>query len=252
MNELDLFAAAGDGLDISHFGLTDGGIAYVVAGPFAKALGYSATAAATRILDDAEKGMQIVHTPGGDQRVSVIYEDGIWELIFRSTLPSARSVKARVKAILRQLRETGVVDTRPPRELTRLELIDLARDAEVGRLAAEQRVAELEPAATSWSQLADATGDFSVREAAQVLDRDTAISTGQRRLFTFLKAEGWLSPGGVPYQRHVDCGRLALRVGSFEKSDGGTVVTRQVRVTVKGLHDLHKRLGGTGPLMFAA
>lgn len=251
MSELDLFAFASDGLDISHFGLSDG-VAYVVAGPFAKALGYSATAAATRILEDAEKGVQIMHTLGGDQRVSVIYEDGIWELIFRSTLPSARAIKAQVKAILRQLRETGVVDTRPPRELTRLELIDLARDAEVGRLAAEQRVAELEPAASSWGQLAEASGDFSVREAAQILNRDPAIATGQRRLFAYLKAEGWLAPGGLPYQRHVEVGRLALRVGSFEKNSGESVVTRQVRVTVKGLHGLHKRLGGTGPLMFAA
>jgi anti-repressor protein len=254
MSDLDLFAAAGDSLDLSHFGLTAGGAAYVVAAPFAKAMGYRDAANATRLLDETERGTQIVSTPGGDQRMSVIYEDGIWELIFRSTLPSARSVKARVKAILRELRETGVVDTRPQFEIpkTYAEALELAakhaREIEVR----DTRIGELEPPAASWEQLSEASGDFSVREAAQILNRDSAIVTGQRRLFTFLKAEGWLAPGGLPYQRHVNAGRLVLRAGSFEKHSGETVVTRQVRVTVKGLHDLHKRLGGSGPLLLAA
>lgn len=117
VSELDLFTTAGDGPDASHFGLTDDGAAYVVAGPFAKALGYRDAANATRLLDDAEAGTQIVsiRSANGIQQkreVSVIFEDGIWELIFRSTLPSAKSIKSRVKAILRELRETGVVDTR--------------------------------------------------------------------------------------------------------------------------------------------
>ncbi|MDI5964812.1 hypothetical protein [Streptantibioticus silvisoli] len=40
---------------------------------------------ATRLLEEDEKGTQIVGTPGGEQRLSVIYEDGMWELIFRSS-----------------------------------------------------------------------------------------------------------------------------------------------------------------------
>jgi anti-repressor protein len=187
MSDLDLFAAAGNGLDISHFGLTDDGLPFVQAPAFARALTYSRTSDALKMLDDDERGTAICRTPGGDQRMSVIYEDGIWELIFRSTLPSAKAIKARVKAILRQLRETGVVDTRElDRPMTELEM---ARKY----VAALERVAELEPAAASWTQLADSAGDYSVREAAQILDRDPSISTGQRRLFEALRRIGWIS-----------------------------------------------------------
>lgn len=253
MSELDLFAAAGDGLTVAHFGMTDDGVPFVQAPAFTRALSYSRTSDALKMLDESEKGTAICRTPGGDQEMNVIYEDGIWELIFRSTLPSAKAIKAQVKSILRELRETGVVDTRRPREMTRLELIEMARDAELGRLAAEVRVAELEPAANSWTQLADGAGDYALREAAQILDRDPSISTGQNRLSRYLKDIGWTDRQGVPYQRHVDAGRLVLRARDFfNKAKAETQVSTQLRITVKGLHELHKLLGGTGPLLVAA
>ncbi len=241
MTDLDLFANAGDGLAPEHFGIDEHGRAYVVASVFAKAMGYRDAEKATRLLDAEEKGTQIVGTPGGDQRMTVIYEDGIWELIFRSTLPSARSIKARVKAILRELRETGVVDTRPP--MTELEM---ARNY----VAALERLAIAEPAAASWHTLAEATGDYDVRAAAQILSRDPSIDTGQKRLFAYLREIGWIGQDNRPYQAQVDADRL--RVIPRQYLDGLTgeeKTTSQLRVTVKGIHELHKRLGGTGPVL---
>ena len=246
VNDLDLFANAGDGLAPEHFGIDEHGRAYVVASVFAKAMGYRDAANATRILDRDEVGTQIVSTSESSGRVAnrpvtVIYEDGIWELIFRSTLPGAVSIKARVKAILRELRETGVVDTRPP--MTELEM---ARNY----VAALERLAIAEPAARSWNQLADATGDYSLREAAQILDRDPSIRTGQNRLAKHLKNIGWTDLSGQPYQRHVDAGRLTRRtVPYLNRSTGEQELTTQLRITAKGLADLHREMGGTGPLM---
>lgn len=239
--DLDLFAAAGDGLQPEHFGIDERGRAYVVASVFAKAMGYSSTQKATDLVDEDEKGHEDIltrSTSGVEQvrRVVVIYEDGIWEMIFRSTLPSARSIKARVKSILRELRETGVVDTRPP-----MTEIEVARKY----LAALERVAELEPAAASWQTLAEASGDYSMREAAQILDRDPSIRTGQNRLARHLKVIGWVDDNGTPYQRHVDMGRLYLRMYTDRQDE----LRRQIRITAKGLAVLHREMGGTGPLL---
>lgn len=90
-----------------RFGLTAEGEPYVVAADFAKALDYRDAANALRLLDEDEKGTQIVSTPGGDQRVSVIYESGMWELVFRSSKPAAKKLKTRVKEILREIRVNG-------------------------------------------------------------------------------------------------------------------------------------------------
>jgi anti-repressor protein len=250
MTELDLFATAGDGLESSHFGLADDGTAYVEAPAFARTLSYSSTQAALKQVEDEEWGYAERLTPGGPQRMKVIYEDGIWELIFRSTLLSAKAIKTRVKAILRELRETGVVDTRE-KPLTELEV---ARRY----VAALERVAELEPAAHSWNTLADADGDYSVSDAAKILARDPTIEIGRDRLFRYLASARWIFRTGAgrwaAYQNQIDNGRMAELPQSHPHPETGERVLDppQVRVTVKGLHELHKRMGGSGPLLLAA
>jgi prophage antirepressor-like protein len=139
-NEIDLFANAGDGLTAQNFGVDEHGRAFVEAPAMARAMGYRQTKNALDQLDDEEKGFALRETPGGNQRISVIFEDGIWELIFRSTLPSAKSIKARVKTILRQLRETGVVDTREvPGAVAEFDPTNLRHVAQLATLAATQQ-----------------------------------------------------------------------------------------------------------------
>ncbi len=136
------------------------------------------------------------------------------------------------------------------RELSRRELADYWARAEAELEVAQAKVAELAPAAHSWEQLAEASGDYSLREAAQILDRDPSIRTGQNRLAKTLKNHGWTDRNGRPYQQHVNAGRLVVRSRSYDHPvTGEPQATTQLRVTVKGLADLHQLLGGTGPLL---
>lgn len=123
----------------------------------------------------------------------------------------------------------------------------------------ETRVAELEPAAQSWTVLAAADGDFSVGDAAKILARDPRIQTGPRRLFTLLITMKWAyrqladsRPRAMQYA--VERGWLSELPQSHNHPETGETVLDppQVRVTVKGLHELHKRLGGDGPLRLSA
>lgn len=113
-------------------------------------------------------------------------------------------------------------------------------------IEANHRVIEaLEPAATAWDALATASGDYSVREAAQILDRDPQISTGQNRLFSSLRDMGWVDSTGQPYQAAVDAGRLVRRTTSYtHPHTGEPVLSSQVRITPKGIADLRGRLAG--------
>jgi prophage antirepressor-like protein len=97
-----------DGVEV-RFGTDHDGRSWVAAHDFAVRLGYRDAANALRNVEKDDKGTQIVSTPGGDQRISVLYEEGIWELVFLSRRPEAKAVKARVKVILRELRERGMV-----------------------------------------------------------------------------------------------------------------------------------------------
>lgn len=61
-----------------------------------------------RMLDDDEKGMQVVHTPGGYQQVQVVNESGLYSLIFKSRKAEAKRFKKWVTAeVLPAIREHG-------------------------------------------------------------------------------------------------------------------------------------------------
>lgn len=143
MSEIQLFNISG--ADI-RFGTTEDGTPYAVASDYSKAMGYGQASDATRLLDDDEAGQQIVLTRsanGVEQRreMKVIYEDGMWELIFRSKLPGAKAIKKQVKDVLRQIRETGRYEADRPKTGAEL-VLQMAQEL----VAHEQRVAVIEQA----------------------------------------------------------------------------------------------------------
>lgn len=144
-----------------------------------------------------------------------------------------------------------------PRPLpTKKELAQWVVEAEERAEAAESKVRELTGPAEAWNELAEAAGDYSVADAAKVLSRDPKISTGERRLFAYMRAERLIYREGGrwrAYQSQVDNGRLTEKLGRPYLRDG--VMHNgdpTVRITPKGLAELHKRMGGSGQLPMLA
>lgn len=165
---LQIFDISGAGI---RFGLTEDGVPYAVAADYAKTMGYTRTSDALKLLDDDEKGTAICRTPGGPQQMSVIYEDGLWELIFRSTLPGAKAIKARVKAILREIRETGRYEAPgagAPQDYEEalVHLLDKVRENKA--LEAANKV--LAPKANKWDQFMDSEGLIGMTAIADMLN----------------------------------------------------------------------------------
>lgn len=242
-------------------GLLIDGEPWVIAADVAVILGYRMASDATRRLDDDEKGTHPVRTPGGEQMVSIVNEAGLYALVLGSQMSDAKRFRRWVThEVLPEIRRTGSFGRQLaasgqyalPQTFSEA-LRELASTVEAKELA-EQRAAELEPAARSWTVLAEAGGDYSLRDAAQILDRDPAISTGQNRLSRFLRELNWIDSSGQPYQAQVDAGRLTRRAtgGYTDATTGGYVATWQVRITTKGLHKLHLMLDGSGPLLLSA
>lgn len=81
---------------------------WFVAADVAASLGYPAAPQMTRNLDDDEKGMQNMHTLGGDQEMLVINESGLYSAILRSRKPEAKRFKKWVTAeVLPAIRKHG-------------------------------------------------------------------------------------------------------------------------------------------------
>lgn len=84
-------------------------IPYFVGKDVAAILGYIKTADAIRKhIDDEDKGVFTLETPGGKQRVTIINESGLYSLILSSKLPNAKKFKQWVTSeVLPTIRKTG-------------------------------------------------------------------------------------------------------------------------------------------------
>lgn len=58
-------------------------------------------------VDEDEKGIYNVYTPGGNQNLLFLTEDGLYEVLMQSKKPIAKKFKKEVKKILKQIRKTG-------------------------------------------------------------------------------------------------------------------------------------------------
>lgn len=249
-------------LEVFHHGswelrtITVDGDPWFVAADVCTALGYSnGRKAVGDHVDEADRGVTACDTPGGRQNVTIINESGLYALIFGSRLDAAKVFKRWVTSeVLPEIRRTGTFTVPaaapvPAVMPTHAEALRGWADALEHVDRAEARIAELEPAARFATQLAGTQGDFSVREAAQILDRDPAISTGERRLFATLRAITWIDRTGQPYQAQVDAGRLVRKLTTWTHPTDGPQVACQTRITAKGLRQLHERLGGRAQLV---
>jgi DNA-damage-inducible protein D len=139
-----------------------------------------------------------------------------------------------------------------------IELATLAKSERAARVEAESRARELAVPASAYQQLVDSAGDWSVDDAAKVLSRDPLIRTGERRLYLFMSGIGWVFKRDgrwKAYQTQVENGRLTEKPGRpFWHAGREEMVNSEptVRITPKGLAELHKRLGGSGQLALVA
>lgn len=224
---------------------------WFVASDIAKILGYGSAKDMTRRLDDEDKGRRSVPTLGGHQMMTVINEPGLYVAVLGSHVEGARKFKRWVTAeVLPAIRKSGSYSVAPQVPQSYAEALrELASNVEARELA-EARAKELEAPARSWTVLADAHGDYSVDEAAKMLSRDERITTGRQRLFGFMESLGWIYRHGSrnrwhAYQAQVDCGRLVQKMSAaFMNTRTGEMENPAptIRVTAKGLEELHKRI----------
>ena len=198
-------------------------------------------------------------TAGGVQKREVAILNEEHATLLLTYMRNNDVVKDFKKRLVREFsalrRATATPPARPLPQTYAAALRELATEVEARELA-EARARELAVPASAWNELAEAAGDYSVADCAKVLSRDPKISTGERRLFTYMDSIDWLfrrDGRWRAYQAQVDNGRLVEKVGKPYVRDGQMVNGEPtVRITPKGLAALHQKLGGTGQLELMA
>ena len=224
----------------------DDGEPMLVASNVAKVLGYREAEKLTRLLDEDEKGTQILGTPGGSQTVSTITEAGFYRAVMTRRSKFVKDDEARKRVIAFQrwvthevlpaLRRDGgymvARDETPEQTMARAVLL-----AQQTIDRKDRRIAELEPKALFADAVSASDGTCLVGELAKMMTQ-AGFPIGQNRLFALLRKDGYLGKGGsnrnVPLQRYVEMGLFRVKETAVTHSDGHVTISRTTKVTGKG------------------
>ena len=116
------------------------------------------------LLDEDERGVQIMDTPGGPQKMSIINEPGLHSLIMRSRKPEAKAFKRWIMhTVIPEVRWTGGYSVEPSPDLNdpttlRHLLLDYT-----------QRVEEMLPKVETYERVINTDGAITLTNAGRCL-----------------------------------------------------------------------------------
>lgn len=207
------------------------------------------------LLDEDEKGVHIVDTPGGEQQMTIVTEPGFYKLVMRSRKPEAKAFQRWVThEVLPALRRDGgymVARDETPEELMARAL--KAADATLARVRDEnarltRRNQVLEPKAAFFDSVMESDGLISVRAAAKVLksyDREM----GERRLRQMLRDACYLEKRTrSATAAAIGRGYMKERPFAITHSDGRREMDHYGCLTPKGLAMCARRFCGQAAL----
>lgn len=249
-----------EGYDVRHVIKVEDGEPLFIGRDVCEVVGIAKYRDALAQLDDDERVSITVDTLGGPQKMAAVTEAGVWSLMLISRSPHVKPFKRWLTHdVIPAIRKTGTYSRFPAQPTTlpsKKELAQWVVEAEERAELAESRARELAVPASAWNELAEAAGDYSVADAAKVLSRDPNISTGERRLFKQMQGLGWVfrrDGHWSAYQNQVTIGRLVEKVNQpFVRNGESVAPAPTIRITPKGLQELHHRLGGGAAQMTLA
>ena len=199
-----------------------------------------------------DKGVYKLSTPGGEQRMTVINESGLYDLIFDASRQSknsdvrdnARKFRHWVTSeVLPTIRKHGAYMTPQTIEKALLNpdtIINLATQLKKEQEQRKQLQAEneqMKPKALFADAVSTSNSSILIGQLAKIL-RQNGVNIGQNRLFAWMRKNGYLGTRGsnrnIPTQRSMDLGLFKTKETVINHSDGHTTVNITTKVTGKG------------------
>lgn len=218
---------------------------YFMATDIAKALGYSRPNDAI----SAHCRATVKHsTPisGKMQEVNFIPEGDVYRLIARSKLPQAEKFEKWVfDEVLPSIRKTGGYiagqeHMTDDELLANAILVAQRKIAERDKVIQAQNdtITELKPKAVFADAVSSSKTSILIGDMAKLL-RQNGIEIGQKRLFDWLRNNGYLikrkgSDWNMPTQRSVEMGLFEIKESTHLDGNGCNITTKTSKVTGKG------------------
>lgn len=215
----------------------------------AEALGYSNSrkALADHVHED-DKGVTKCDTLGGKQDLTIINESGLYALIFGSKLESAKRFKHWVTSeVLPSIRKTGSYQTAQlkGKELLALAVLEAQKTIELQN----QEIERMKPKEIFADAVATSHTSILIGDLAKLL-KQNGIETGQKRLFEWLRENGYLikrkgADWNMPTQKAMEMKLFEVKESTVNNPDGSVRINKTTKVTGKGQqYFINKFIGG--------
>lgn len=212
----------------------------------ATALGYADTKKAV-IQHCKEDGVAIyplIDSMGREQQAKFINEGNVYRLITHSKLPSAQKFESWVfDEVIPSIHKHGAYMTGETLEkaLTSPDfLIELAtklKEEQAKRIELETKIEEDKPRVLFAQAVETSKSTILVGDLAKIL-RQNGVNIGQRRLFDWLRDNGYLMKAGssrnLPTQSAMDAGLFEIKESTVNNPDGSIRINKTTKVTGKG------------------
>lgn len=247
--------------------LTKDGDPWFVATDVCKALDIVQNRNATARLDDDEKGVCSMDTPGGKQEITIVSEPGLYSLVLGSRKPEAKQFKRWIThEVIPAIRKHGAymtaqtIDNIIADPGNFMKLVSALNDERqnVQKLTEQnatlvinnnrlewendgltQKIEQDAPKVAFAESFKNAEGSITINELAKLLN-DRGYETGEKRLFEALRQEGYLIKDGkdrnLPTQRanSMSVPIFTLKMSNYIGKDGTMHPTRTTYVTPAG------------------
>lgn len=209
-----------------------------------KALDLQPSAVMRRLDDGVISNNPITDNLGRQQVANFVNEDGLYDVILDSRKPEAKQFRKWITSeVLPTIRKHGAYMTDNIIEKTLSDpdyLIQLAttlKQERQQRIEAERKVAAAQPAVTFTQAVSGSASSCLIGELAKLINQN-GYPIGERRLFQWLRENGYLGTKGerynIPNQRYIEQGLFELKKGTRSGNNGVMHTTITSKVTGKG------------------
>lgn len=128
-----------------------------------------------------------------------------------------------------------------PKELSRLELIELALASEKENIELQKQVKQLEPKAIMFDKVMDNGELIDIGQLAKIFK---IPNVGRNKMFNILRTKGiFFNSRNEPKQEYINRGYFQLRFKTIERDSHPNMTVTKVLVTKQGLKYLASTLG---------
>ena len=205
-------------------------------------------------LDDDERTLVSIEGASNGKPVNGVNEPGLYSLVLGSRKPEAKAFKRWIThEVIPAIRKTGGyhVPQSPAEQMAQgilaAQKLLAERDATIAKQ--NEQIAVLTPKGIFADAVTASKTSILVGGLAKLI-KQQGIDIGQKRLFAWVRGNGFLIKGGteknMPTQRAMDMKLFEVKEGSFVDGNGVNRITRTTKVTGKGqVYFVNKFLNGS-------